>query len=94
MLPIYNGNNVVMNITKYKLFPTFLIKMDLQRYNHRDQLYKNFEFLSIYYQIAFHKDGVCNLSTSKVHIYTNMEVFYHLTLSRNSSLKEFSRPTI
>ena len=25
MFPVYNCNNVMMNITKYKLFPTFLI---------------------------------------------------------------------
>ena len=65
-----------MNITKYKIFSTFLIKikMDWQRYNHRDQWYENFEFLSMYYETAIHKGGVCVISTSKVHFYTNMEV--------------------
>lgn len=55
---------------------------------------KLFELLSIYYQITMQKGGVCDIFTSKIHICTNMELFYCLSLSRNSSLKEFARPTI
>lgn len=57
MFQFYNCNNVMMNITKYKLFPTFLI-------NGRGIItgtsgIKIFEFLGIYYKIAFHKDELC-----------------------------------
>lgn len=50
MFPVYNCNNVMMNITKYKLFP-FLING--RGIIIRDQWYKNFEFLGIYLSNCF-----------------------------------------